>query len=271
MDRFAAHGVAHYGGYESYIPMSYHQGMLLADHLLDHFFLFISGNQRTRLADIQGVRYYLSVQRFIERGSRDIGHFGGMTVFECAHAWPRAFLAYRVTDARSQNLDHILARMLSNPEVPSPECLVDSRTYREMEPDLVRLGLDRGPAVSVAGRPDAGCTDINVRPNEVTMTTDSAQSSVLILTDGYWPGWTATIDGIPARAWPIHGGLHRGVLLPPGAHKVAYIFSPTLLWLGLGLSGGTLSLVLAAFLKAWSGRPRGTPLRTSADEQSLPA
>jgi len=76
-----------------------------------------------------------------------------------------------------------------------------------------------------------------------------------VLTDAYYPGWRALVDGLET---PIYRAdlLFRAVYLPAGQHRVEFIYDPLSFKLGaaislaalLGLVGGT----------AWWSRRRYT-------------
>jgi hypothetical protein len=59
----------------------------------------------------------------------------------------------------------------------------------------------------------------------------------LVLDDTYYPGWTATVDGAPARVTPYDSYV-RTVSVPRGAHQVVFEYHPT--WL---LPGATVSII----------------------------
>ena len=63
----------------------------------------------------------------------------------------------------------------------------------------------------------------------------------LVLTDAYYPGWRATVDGAPE---PIQRAdlMFRAVLVPPGEHTIEFTYSPASWRLGLALS--TLGILL---------------------------
>jgi hypothetical protein len=63
------------------------------------------------------------------------------------------------------------------------------------------------------------------RPDRIAIEADSQQGGMLALHDTYYPGWVAEIDG---RAAPILRAdvLFRGLVLPPGAHRVVFRFAP---------------------------------------------
>jgi uncharacterized membrane protein YfhO len=69
----------------------------------------------------------------------------------------------------------------------------------------------------------------------------------LVLTDAWYPGWRATIDGAPvevARA----DVLFRAVPVPAGRHRVEFAFAPLSLWMGVGINLMTLALCVAAII-----------------------
>ncbi|MGQ9715674.1 MAG: YfhO family protein, partial [Anaerolineae bacterium] len=57
----------------------------------------------------------------------------------------------------------------------------------------------------------------------------------LFLSEVFYPGWRAEVDGEPA---PISraNGFFRAVLVPAGQHRVVLVFSPPSWRVGLGLS-----------------------------------
>jgi hypothetical protein len=56
-----------------------------------------------------------------------------------------------------------------------------------------------------------------------------------VLSDVFYPGWTATIDDRPTTVYPANFAF-RAVLVPPGEHRVTFTFEPPLWRVGLGVS-----------------------------------
>ena len=78
------------------------------------------------------------------------------------------------------------------------------------------------------------------RPEQVdlSVTAPAGGLSALVLNDAWYPGWSATLDGAPV---PIRHAnlLARGVLVPPGTHRVRFTFPvPVSLEVGAGVSLG---------------------------------
>lgn len=82
--------------------------------------------------------------------------------------------------------------------------------------------------------------------NSVTIAATAVQPRFLILSETYYPGWQATIDGEPTDIYKTNVAL-RGVVVPPGSHTITMTFRPTTFYVGVGLS---LATALTLFI--WS-------------------
>jgi len=103
----------------------------------------------------------------------------------------------------------------------------------------------------------AGSLPARVRsyePERVVVQTDDIEASMLVLTDQWFAGWEATVDG---RRAPVLKANHafRAVELPGGPHTVEFRFRPSWLPLGIGITVATL-LGTAAFLLIATFRKR---------------
>lgn len=66
---------------------------------------------------------------------------------------------------------------------------------------------------------------------------------ILVLSDVYYPGWRAYVDGRRVRVFPVNF-LFRGVFIPAGGrHEVTFRFIPTYLSWGAGVSAAGVLLV----------------------------
>jgi hypothetical protein len=82
-------------------------------------------------------------------------------------------------------------------------------------------------------------------PEQVQLEARAETPSILVLTDAWYPGWEATVDGEPAPVLVVDHAA-RGVSLSPGTHDVVFQFRPGWLAPGLGVSGATA--LAAAFM-----------------------
>lgn len=74
------------------------------------------------------------------------------------------------------------------------------------------------------------------------------------MSDVFYPGWTATIDGVPTQLFQTDYIL-RGVAVPPGRHTIEVKFKPRSLVVG-GIVSGLSLVVLVAFCFATHRRGR---------------
>ena len=85
----------------------------------------------------------------------------------------------------------------------------------------------------------------------IDLTTNANAPAFLVLSDIYYPGWKATVDGQPAQIFQTDYVL-RGIVVPSGGqHTIRFYFCPTSFYLGLALTIFTIILLigLVIFLK----------------------
>jgi hypothetical protein len=160
-------------------------------------------------------------------------------VYTNPHALPHAFLVERQTVA---------------PDAATALRLVGSPTWarRSVAVTERRLpGLPEGPPP--AGRP-AGRADLTTydREREVVHTSN-ARTALLVVADSWYPGWKATIDGRDAEVHRVDY-LIRGVVVPPGDHRVELRYQPTSWRVGWIISLVTSLGLIAAVLVPLRGR-----------------
>jgi uncharacterized membrane protein YfhO len=84
-------------------------------------------------------------------------------------------------------------------------------------------------------------------PNWVELKVVQERAGLLVLTDPYYPGWQAAIDG---QAAPIHRVNHdlRGVFVPAGTHTVVFSYRPLSVLIGAILATASLIAVMAVMI-----------------------
>ena len=95
-------------------------------------------------------------------------------------------------------------------------------------------------------------TITSYEPNQLTYDVKSAKGGVVVFSEIYYPGWTATVDGEPVELGRVNYVL-RALTVKPGQHKVELSFFPktldvteTVAYVSLGLL--LLLIVMAVFL-----------------------
>jgi hypothetical protein len=86
-------------------------------------------------------------------------------------------------------------------------------------------------------------------PERVEIEAEARRPGLLVLTDTFFPGWRASVDGSQVEVLRANG-LFRAVPLPPGRHRVVFDYAPASLRRGAVLSLASLALLVAVPLIA---------------------
>ena len=99
------------------------------------------------------------------------------------------------------------------------------------------------PPVS-GGAPVITAAEItSYQPARVEIDVNDPTPGFLVLTDAYYPGWKATVDGRPAAIQQANY-LFRAVAVPGGHHRVTFVYDPLTFKLGAALTLGALSCIV---------------------------
>lgn len=139
-----------------------------------------------------------------DRGRFRMEHSGDVKVYRNLDVTPRAYLAGDL--AAVDNLEAALALL----------------QRQAGQVTVVEGALD---GAQPAG-PDDHAEIVAYTAERVQIRTQSAAPALLVLSDSFYPGWTATVDGRPAAIKAVNG-LFRGVVTPAGEHEVIFTFEPT--------------------------------------------
>jgi hypothetical protein len=91
------------------------------------------------------------------------------------------------------------------------------------------------------------------QPNRVIIFATLQCPGVVVLTDTWFPGWRATVDGRPAKIYEAYGGV-RAVAVDTGTHRIEMRYLPWTVFAGGGL---TLLAAITAFFAWRSTRAQG--------------
>ena len=118
----------------------------------------------------------------------------------------------------------------------------NTRIYRNQE-YRPRAWTQQGLSLFSAGIQPVDIVWQNANRIELT----AAGPGTLVLSEIEFPGWKVKVDGQWGEILTI-GNLLRGVNLPPGIHTVSFIYRPTLMYVGMFLSGLLLVVFFASLL-----------------------
>ncbi|GIW70934.1 MAG: hypothetical protein KatS3mg102_0476 [Planctomycetota bacterium] len=90
---------------------------------------------------------------------------------------------------------------------------------------------------------------------ELHLELEATAPAWLVITDAYYPGWQAELDGRPAELLCANLAF-RALMVPQGRHRVRLSFAPRSVRQGLAISLATLGLVALAAAGGWLARRR---------------
>ena len=223
------------------------------------------------LLDLLGVRYLLATCPLPAgsglvpiplkgRGRDDETRAGPVRVYRNPEAFPRAFLASRalfrpVCDEGA--LDALAREMaLGIAQGADPRTTV----LLEGEPLEVSVGDGATPRARV----------VYPRPDEARITFDGpVHGGWLVLTDAWYPGWKARVDGDPVPVYPADVAF-RAVPVPEGAEEVVFRYEPPEVLAGMAISA--FVALLLAVCAGWFARNRpmssATKIATQREEET---
>jgi len=86
------------------------------------------------------------------------------------------------------------------------------------------------------------------RSDRLRILTESEAPALLVLTDTWYPGWRASVDGQPATLWRADHAF-RAVTVPAGRHEVELRFAPRSVLAGALVSALSAALVVAVLVR----------------------
>jgi len=151
-------------------------------------------------------------------------------VYQNSQVYPRAYFANTVRGA------------------PDPQTLLHTVTADGFDGrQLALVESDQPPPVQpVTGATNADTVTItHSSANQIALATSASQQRFLVLSEMYFPGWYATVDGV---ATPIYrtNYLFRGIVVPAGQHTVRFAYRPVSALLGVGMT--LVALMICGFL-----------------------
>jgi hypothetical protein len=205
-----------------------------------------------------------------DRGRFARVHSGDVKIYANLDLLPRAYLATQTlaADSPAQAVELLGAQLgpgVTAAPLPVVEGLPPIDNRRGAHPGAENAAAGTSPVsperlpASGDAQPGAAAEILRYAAEEVVVRTASAQPALLVLSDAFYPGWRAQVDGADA---PIHptNVLFRGVPVPAGEHTVTFTYEPDGWRLGwaLAAAGAALAALLCC-LGWWGFRRRRAP------------
>jgi len=132
-------------------------------------------------------------------------HSGDVKIYENRKVLPRAFVVHQAEIVADE--DEALARLADDTFDPARQVILDQGTP-----------LDGGQAQS-------SVRVLDYSPEKVRLQVETDGPAYLVLSDAYYPGWTAQVDGQPATIQRADV-YFRAVRLEGGEHEVTFLYRP---------------------------------------------
>ncbi|MBI2907296.1 MAG: oligosaccharide flippase family protein [Chloroflexi bacterium] len=173
---------------------------------------------KSPLLDVMNVKYVLTAEEInVPRFSRVFQ--GEINIYRNENVLPRAFAVF--SEERAVNKEQALAA-LSRPDYDP------GRT-------VVIQDADDLPPLPASAEHHIPAVITGYRANQVSVEVEMPKEGYLVLSDSYFPGWRATVDGQPAKLLQADY-VYRAVRLSPGFHRVMFKYSPDSFGLGVYIS-----------------------------------
>src|SRR6185436_16741573 len=115
---------------------------------------------------------------------------------------------------------------------PDPQAILADINRPDFQPRRQAFVEDELPAATAQGLDSPARVDVQrVSPDELRIHTQTAAARFLVLSEMWFPGWHAEVDG---RELPIYRTdyLFRGLVVPAGEHTIRMYYRPASALLG---------------------------------------
>ncbi|HJQ26231.1 MAG TPA: YfhO family protein [Blastocatellia bacterium] len=201
---------------------------------------------RSHFFDLLNVRYVMTHTDTPLDGYERLAAAEGVAVYENKNALPRAFFVGRAIEVTS-HADAIAAMR---------DASFDARREVVIERDGAAPSNTQTPSDT-----NAAAVIIEDQRNRVVIETANAADAWLVLSDNFYPGWRASIDGRATEIFQANVTM-RAVKVPAGRHVVSFVFAPEVFRVSLVVSLAA-ALLLGVGLVFAAVRRRGEGYRST--------
>lgn len=97
----------------------------------------------------------------------------------------------------------------------------------------------------------------NYAPNQIDLVANADANSILVLSENDYPGWRAYVDGRATEIMRVNYA-QRGVIVPPGEHRISFVYRPwSVIWgLLISLMSAATLILLSRYRKVPGTAPK---------------
>ena len=160
--------------------------------------------------------------------------FEDIYIHENYDVYPRAFF---VNNFKTVEKDTAQEYLLKNPDFNLRQnVILEEKLSNE---SINKLKLSNDNEINNANI-------ISYEANNVLIKTSNSDASILILTDVYYPGWKAFIDGTETKIYRADG-LVKAIFVPEGEHTIEFVYLPESYNTGITISIITVLILVAIY------------------------
>jgi hypothetical protein len=181
------------------------------------------------LLSLANVRYLITKWKIDGPGVRKVYDKGIVRVYENLDFLPRVLLVPKAIVIKDK--ERIL-RVLGTSGFDPKEKVI-------LEEDINLKGED--------GDRMGRCRIVEYGTNKIIIKASSSQPAFLFLSDTYYPGWKAYINGVEAKIYRANY-VFRAIQIPAGDHKVEFVYRPSSFRVGVIGSLATIACLLGYWI-----------------------
>ena len=160
--------------------------------------------------------------------------FEDIYIHENYDVYPRAFF---VNNFKTVEKDTAQEYLLKNPDFNLRQnVILEEKLSNE---SINKLKLSKDNKINNANI-------ISYEANNILIKTSNSDASILILTDVYYPGWKAFIDGTETKIYRADG-LVKAIFVPEGEHTIEFVYLPESYNTGITISIITVLILVAIY------------------------
>lgn len=198
----------------------------------------------SRHFDLLNVRYVMTRQsEDAPAGLQLLNTAEGISIYENRNALPRAFVVSRVIEV--QKTEDALAALADESFNPKTTVVIQNSESPPAQSDNLSSQILNSNSARI----------IEESRNRVVVETQSIGEGLLVLSDNYYPGWKAYIDGAQTDVLRANHTM-RAVKLPGGTHVVSFDFDPAALRISSIVSLIAAAMVAIVFALLWMKEKR---------------
>ncbi len=175
---------------------------------VDNFFKKMSA---WRLWQLMNVRYVVADRDLSSAGLSQVFAEGDLRIFEITDPFPKAWLVSQVEVIPDDNA--AIARLSAdNFDLRRQAVLAEPLDNKEF-----------GSFQNFRSLPSADLTVTEISPTHLKIEVSTADNQLLVLSQIYYPGWQATLDGQPTTLCRVNV-IQQGIAVPTGSHTIELTF-----------------------------------------------